>query len=74
MNQHKMIIYNFTDLSDLEALQHVATVVHVGEISTSHDEKVYCPVTTFRNGNVVYADKRKNTYTFKIWSEKQPEK
>ena len=74
MNQHKMIIYNFTDLSDLDVLQHVATVIHIGEISMSHNEKIYCPITTFRNGNVVYADKRKNTYTFKICSNEQPEK
>lgn len=39
MNQHKMIIYNFTDLSDLDVLQHVATVIHIGEISMSHNEK-----------------------------------
>ena len=39
MNQHKMIIYNFTDLSDLDILQYVATVIHIGEISMSHNEK-----------------------------------
>lgn len=66
----KIIIHNYTNLSDLEVLDYISRVVANGFLSkTNKNGKQYCFITTFKAGYVVSCDKNKNTYTFKIIKE-----
>jgi hypothetical protein len=53
-----IIIHKQEDISDYDALLHVQTVIRDGRISK--DGKSYCYVTTFHDGFIVYADKKKS--------------
>lgn len=53
----KIIIHKSEDISDYDALLHVQTVIRDGR--TSKGGTSYCLVTTFHDGFVVYADKKK---------------
>lgn len=66
----KIIIHNYTNLSDLEVLDYISRVVANGFLSkTNKNGKQYCFITTFKTGYVVSCDKMRNTYTFKIIKE-----
>lgn len=65
--KNKIIIHNYTDLSDLEVLDYIIRVVANGFLSeTNKNGKQYCFITTFETGYAVSCDKRGNTHTFKI--------
>lgn len=67
----KIIIHNYTDLTDLDILKYITKVVEVGFLSeTSANGKQYCFITTFKSGYTVNCDKKRNTYTFKVVKEK----
>ena len=66
----KIIIHNYTDLSDLEVLDYIFRVVANGFLSeTNKNDKQYCFTTVFETGYTVVCDKRGNTHTFKIIKE-----
>ena len=53
-----IIIHKKSDtMSDYDALLHVQTVIRDGRVS--NNGKCYCYVTRFRDGVIVYADKKK---------------
>lgn len=63
----KFIIYNKTELSDEEAMERVLMAIQEGKISQTKRGKQYCPVTTFKSGEVVICNKlREETYTFRV--------
>lgn len=62
----KIIIHNYTDLSDFEVIDYIGRVIGNGKISGRNGLKQYCFVTTFKDGYTVCSGRRNNTYTFKI--------
>lgn len=62
----KLIIHNYTDLSDSDVLLYILPVIEKGKISERNGLKQYCFVTTFKNGITVCSGRRNNTYTFTI--------
>ena len=65
----KIIIHNFTDLSDFEVLLYVGVVIERGKVSKTGEGEQYCFVTTFSGGITVYSGRKNDTYTFKIFKE-----
>ena len=53
-----IIIHKSDDISDYDALLHVQAVIRGGRVSKN--ETSYSYVTFFRDGIVVYADKKKS--------------
>lgn len=66
---NKLIIHNYTNLSDYEALEYIQLVVGKGKVSDSKYGKQYCYVTTFKNGITVQCTRRNDTYTFYLIKE-----
>lgn len=62
----KIIIHNYTNLSDFEVLILVSEIVIDGKISQTKQGKQYCAVVTFKNGVVITSSRRNNTYTFYV--------
>lgn len=64
----EIIIHKADDITDYDALLHVQAVIRGGRVSK--DGKSYCYVTTFHDGIIVYADKKKaDIFTVKRKSE-----
>ena len=71
--KNKWIIHNYTDISDFIIFDYIKSVVSEGRISEDKYGSTYCFATTFPfSGNVVVTCERasKNTYTFRIYKEK----
>ena len=68
----RIIITIEEDISDLDALDYVATVVGNGKVSKYKETEQYCFGTTFSNGVKVFArDKRNvNTDSFVVYKRK----
>ena len=62
----KIIIHNYTDLSDFEVIDYIGRVICTGKISERNGLKQYCFVTIFKDGYTVCSGRRNNTYTFII--------
>lgn len=62
----KIIIHNYTDLSDFEVLILISEVVFEGKLSETKQGKQYCFGITFENNVVVSSTRRNNTYTFYV--------
>ena len=54
-----IIIHKSDSISDYDALLHVQTVIRGGRVSKTKSGDCYCLVTTFHDGFIVYADKKK---------------
>lgn len=67
----KIIIRNYTDLEDYEAISYIRAVISEGKISDNGNH--YCYLTTFKSGYCVSTDRRKdgNTHTFYIYKEEK---
>ena len=65
----KIIIRNYTDLEDFEAISYIRAVISEGKISDNGRQ--YCYLTTFKSGYKVITDRRKNsnTHTFYLVKE-----
>ena len=66
---NKLIIHNYTDLEDYEALYYIQQVVQTGLISETSKGKQYCFATRINQNYIVNCDKLKKGYTFKIVKE-----
>lgn len=75
--KNKIIIHNYTNLSDLEVLQYIEKVIKNGKISErGNGVKQYCFVTKLnkilsKKAYTVTCDSRANGYTFKILEGKR---
>lgn len=58
MKKSNIIIHKDNNINDYEALTHVQAVIRGGRISDNG--KCYCYVTEFKDGVIVYADKKKS--------------
>lgn len=56
MTKSNIIIHKDDSISDYDALTHIQAVVRGGRISNNNS---YCSVTTFKDGIIVYANRRK---------------
>lgn len=53
----KIILKNYTDINDVDALKYFCEVMIQGRLSTKYKENdCYCCVTSFNDGKVVFAD------------------
>ena len=67
---NKLIIRNYTKLSDLEVLTYIITVVNEGKISETSKGPQYCFHTTFKdNIGVSVVKSGKETETFYVFKE-----
>jgi hypothetical protein len=62
----KIIIHNYTDLSDYDVLLYINVVINQGKISNTSQGEQYSFVTIFKNGITVCSGRKNNTYTFII--------
>ena len=60
----KIIIHNYSDLSDSDAIFYVGTVINKGKISKTSQGEQYCFVSVFKNGITISSGRRNDTYTF----------
>ena len=60
----KIIIHNYSDLSDYEVMLYVASVIDQGKVSKTSKGEQYCFVTTYKSGIVISSGRKNNTYTF----------
>lgn len=69
---NKIIIRNYTDLSDLIVLELVAQVVTKGKVSVTSKGEQYCFHTTFNNIiGVSVVKSGKDTNTFYVYKERE---
>lgn len=66
---NKLIIRNYTNLSDLETLEYITAVIREGKISTCKDGEQYCFATSFKNGICIESTRHNDTYTFYIFKK-----
>lgn len=64
--RNKIIIHNYTDLNDLEIFNYIYRVMLKGKVSETKQGKQYCFVT-HTEGLIIFCNRRKNTYTFKVF-------
>lgn len=57
MSKSNIIIHKDDCISDYNALEYIQEVIRSGRISNNGS---YCSVTTFKDGVIVYADKKKS--------------
>lgn len=57
MSKNNIIIHKPDSISDYNALAYIQEVIRGGRISNNGS---YCSVTTFKDGVIVYADKKKS--------------
>ncbi len=57
MSKSDIIIHKVDSISDYDALLYIQAVIRGGRISNNNS---YCSVTTFKDGVIVYADKKKS--------------
>lgn len=60
----KIIIHNYSDLSDYDVMLYIASVIGKGKISQTSQGEQYCFVTTFKKGITISSGRKNNTYTF----------
>ena len=61
----KIIIHNYTDLSDYDVLLHVVGVVKEGKVSKTSQGEQYCFVVDFKQCYIC-SSRKGNTYTFRV--------
>lgn len=67
---NKLIIRNYTELSDIEVLSYVISVVKEGRVSKTGKGPQYCFHTTFKdNIEVSVVKSGKDTETFYVFKE-----
>lgn len=66
---NKLIIHNYTDLEDYEALCYIQRVIQAGLISETSKGKQYCFATRINQDYIITCDKLKTGYTFRIIKE-----
>ena len=66
----KIIIHNYTELPDFVVVQYINKVIQNGKISKTSKGKQYCFVTRVLNDYIITSDRNKDTYTFKIYKER----
>ena len=67
---NKLIIRNYTELSDMEVLSYVISVVKEGRVSKTGKGPQYCFHTTFKdNIGVSVVKSGKDTETFYVFKE-----
>lgn len=67
---NKLIIRNYTELSDMEVLSYVISVVKEGRVSKTGKGPQYCFHTTFKdNIEVSVVKSGKDTETFYVFKE-----
>ena len=67
---NKLIIRNYTELSDMEVLSYVISVVKEGRVSETGKGHKYCFHTTFKdNIEVSVVKSGKDTETFYVFKE-----
>lgn len=67
---NKLIIRNYTELSDIEVLSYVISVVKEGRVSETSKGPQYCFHTTFKdNIGVSVVKSGKDTETFYVFKE-----
>ena len=67
---NKLIIRNYTELSDIEVLSYVISVVKEGRVSKTSKGPQYCFYTTFKdNIEVSVVKSGKDTETFYVFKE-----
>lgn len=62
----KIIIHNYSDLSDYDVMLYIASVIGKGKISQTSQGEQYCFVTTFKKGITISSGRKNNTYTFYV--------
>lgn len=66
-DKSKIIIHNYSDLGDYEAISYVRAVISEGKISNTKQGEQYAFVTEFKQSNIVVCSGRhNNTYTFTV--------
>ena len=65
----KLIIHNYTDLEDYEALYYIQQVIQTGLISETSKGKQYCFATRINQDYIITCDKLKTGYIFRIIKE-----
>lgn len=66
---NKIIIHNYTDLSDSSVLSYISIIIEAGKVSKTSQGEQYSFITRFITGYAVSCDRKGNTYTFKIFKE-----
>lgn len=69
----KIIIHNYSDLSDYDMMLYIASVIGKGKISQTSQGEQYCFVTTFKKGITISSGRKNNTYTFFVERRKTNE-
>ena len=62
----KIIIHNYSDLSDYEVLLYIAGIVKWGKVSKTSQGEQYCPVMIYKSGITISSGRKNNTYTFYV--------
>ena len=65
----KIIIHNYTDLSDYDVILYIGAVIDKGKISNTNQGEQYSFIVKFKNGIIVSSGRKNNTYTFYINKE-----
>lgn len=65
----KLIIHNYSDLEDYEALYYIQQVIQAGLISETSKGEQYCFATRINKNYIVTCDKLKTGYSFKLIKE-----
>lgn len=66
IKKDKIIIYNNTDLSDVDVVTYIAVVLKNGKVSKTDEGEQYTFVTEFKDNIVVYSGRKGNTYRFVV--------
>lgn len=70
----KIIIHNYSDLSDYDIMLYIASVISQRKISKTSQGEQYCFVTIFKHGITISSERRNNTYTFFVERRKNENK
>ena len=68
MTKSNIIIHKDDSISDYDALLHIQTVIRQGRMN--NNGKGYCSVTNFKDGIIVFADKKKSDIFTVVRSDK----
>lgn len=68
----KLIIKNYSDLSSLQVMEIVTSVIDEGKVSGMESKKQYCYITTFSEVYQVHCKKNINdSFTFTVTQKNQ---
>ena len=65
----KIIIHNYTKISDSIAIRYILNIIDYGKISNCKYGKTYCFLSRARDKILISCIRKNNTYTFKIFEE-----